>query len=210
MKYILLHGMGQNAASWQQTVSRLPRDLQTVCPELREFTTEGDCRYDKMYAAFCDYCKKLSEPVNLCGLSLGAVLALNYAADFPKEVSALVLAAPQYEMPKRLLKMQNTAFKFMSEKKFKDTGFAKKDFISLTNSMADINLSAQLSAIRCPVLILCGEKDSANKRAAETLSEMLPNARFSLVEGAGHEVNIDNPQALADKLAAFSFKISHK
>ena len=35
--------------------------------------------------------------LNLCGLSLGAVLALNYAIDFPKKVNSLILIAPQYE-----------------------------------------------------------------------------------------------------------------
>lgn len=210
MKYIFLHGMGQNASSWERVISYLPRDSETVCPEISDFFTEGECTYDKMYSAFCEYCEKFPEPLNLCGLSLGAVLALNYAADFPKRVSALMLIAPQYEMPKRLLKMQNMMFRFSSEKQFKGIGFTKNDFLTLTASMADISFTSCLSGIRCPALILCGEKDNANRKSAEKLSEMLPNARFMFVEGAGHEVNKDRPQELAEKLAAFSVKISHK
>ena len=76
MKYILLHGMGQNASSWDKTISFLPNDIETVCPELSDFFTEGDCYYSKMYTAFCEYCNHFSMPINLCGLSLGAVLAL--------------------------------------------------------------------------------------------------------------------------------------
>jgi len=79
MKYILLHEMGQNASSWDKTISFLPDNTETVCPELSEFFTEGNCQYDKMYAAFCDYCNSSSESLNLCGLSLGAVLALKYS-----------------------------------------------------------------------------------------------------------------------------------
>ena len=48
-----------------------------------------------MYAAFCDYCGGFSQSLNLCGLSLGAVLALNYAIDFPQRVNSLILFAPQ-------------------------------------------------------------------------------------------------------------------
>jgi pimeloyl-ACP methyl ester carboxylesterase len=197
MKYVLLHGMGQNASSWDKTISLLSDDTETVCPELSDFFTEGNCFYNKMYAAFCDYCNNFSELLNLCGLSLGAVLALNYAIDFPKKVNSLILIAPQYDMPKFLLKVQNVLFKFMPESQFKDIGLTKKDFITLTNSMADMDFTNGLDKVTCPVLILCGEKDNVNKKAAIKLAEKLPNAKFATIENSGHEVNIDNPQGLA-------------
>ena len=197
MKYVLLHGMGQNASSWDKTISLLSDDTETVCPELSDFFTEGNCFYNKMYAAFCDYCNNFSELLNLCGLSLGAVLALNYAIDFPKKVNSLILIAPQYDMPKFLLKVQNVLFKFMPESQFKDIGLTKKDFITLTNSMADMVFTNGLDKVTCPVLILCGEKDNVNKKAAIKLAEKLPNAKFATIENSGHEVNIDNPQGLA-------------
>ncbi len=37
MKYILLHGMGQNASSWDETVSYLSNTVETICPELSDF-----------------------------------------------------------------------------------------------------------------------------------------------------------------------------
>ncbi len=197
MKYILLHGMGQNASSWDKTISYLPNGTQTDCPELSDFFAEGSCHYNKMYKAFCDYCNNFSAPVNLCGLSLGAVLALNYAVDFPQRVSSLILIAPQYDTPKFLLKVQNVLFKFMPESQFRDIGFTKKDFITLTNSMADMDLTDGLDKVNCPVLILCGEKDKVNRKAAVKLAEKLQNAEFRTIENSGHEVNIDNPQKLA-------------
>lgn len=203
MKYILLHGMGQSASSWDKTISFLPSEAETVCPDLSEFFTEGDCRYSKMYAAFCDYCGSFSEPLNLCGLSLGAVLALNYAVDFPQKISSLVLIAPQYDMPKFLLKVQNVLFRFMPESKFKDIGLKKNDFITLTNSMADMDFTSALDKVACPVLVLCGDKDNVNKKAAKRLAEMLPNAKFGAIEKSGHEVNVDNPRGLAKALTEF-------
>ena len=97
--------------------------------------------------------KYFSEPLNLCGLSLGAVLALNYAIDFPQRVKSLILIAPQYDMPKFLLKVQNVLFKFMPESQFKDIGLTKKDFITLTNSMADMDFTSGLENVSCPVLV---------------------------------------------------------
>lgn len=200
MKYILLHGMGQNASSWDKTISYLPDTAETVCPELSNFFSEGNCNYGKMYSSFCRYCNRFSEPLNLCGLSLGAVLALNYAIDFPQKVSSLILIAPQYNIPKFLLKTQNVLFKFMPESQFKDIGLKKNDFITLTNSMVDMNFTSSLDKVNCPVLVICGEKDNVNKKAAIKLARELPNAKFSTVDNSGHEVNVDNPQGLANAM----------
>lgn len=197
MKYIFLHGMGQNASSWDKTISFLSGTNETVCPELSDFFAEGKCYYSKMYSSFCEYCNNFSEPLSLCGLSLGAVLALNYAIDFPQRVQSLVLIAPQYDMPKFLLKVQNILFKFMSESQFKDTGLTKKDFITLTNSMVDMDFTSGLENVSCPVLVLCGEKDNVNKKAAVKLTEKLSRAKFRTIENSGHEVNVDNPNVLA-------------
>ena len=200
MKYILLHGMGQNASSWDKTTSYLPDTVETVCPELSNFFSEGNCNYNKMYSSFCRYCNSFSEPLNFCGLSLGAVLALNYAIDFPDKVSSLILIAPQYNMPKFLLKVQNMLFKFMPESQFKDIGLKKKDFITLTNSMMDIDFTKSLNNVNCPVVVICGEKDNVNKKAAIKLARELPNAKLSTIANSGHEVNVDNPQGLANAM----------
>ena len=200
MKFILLHGMGQNASSWDKTISFLPNGTETISPELSAFFTEGNCYYSKMYASFCVFCNGFSEPLNLCGLSLGAVLALHYAIDFPQKVNSLVLIAPQYDMPKFLLKVQNVMFKFLPDSQFKDIGFKKNDFITLTNSMLDMNLSSGLDKVNCPVLVLCGEKDNVNKKAAINLTKKLPNAIFGTVAHSGHEVNVDNPQGLCNAI----------
>ena len=203
MKYIFLHGLGQNASSWDKTRKCLSDKLEMVIPELSEFIREGNCTYSKMYASFCEYCNVFSEPIHLCGLSLGAVLALNYAIDFPQKAGALVLIAPQYDMPKFLLKVQNVLFKFMPESQFKDIGFCKKDFITLTNSMADLDFTKGLDRVKCPVLVMCGEKDTVNKKAAINLVGELANAKFVIIDHSGHEVNMDHPEGLAKAIEMY-------
>lgn len=204
MKYILLHGMGQNASSWDKTISFLSNTTETVCPELSDFFTKGNCYYSKIYSSFCEYCNNFSEPLNLGGLSLGAVLALNYAIDFPQRVQSLILVAPQYNMPKFLLKVQNILFRFMPESQFKDIGLTKRDFVTLTNSMADMDFTSGLENVSCPVLVLCGEKDNVNKKAAIKIAEKLSKAKFDTIANSGHEVNIDNPKGLAKAIEELS------
>ena len=63
--------------------------------------------------------------------------------------------------------------------------------------MADMDFTSGLEKVSCPVLVLCGEKDNINTKAAVKVVEKLSNARFSTIENSGHEVNIDNPKGLA-------------
>lgn len=207
MTLIMLHGMGQDASSWNETVTFLPSEISAVCPELSDFFIKGECTYSRLYSKFCDYLEGFPEPVDLCGLSLGAVLALNYAADHPDRVGSLILIAPQYRMPKTLLKLQNFIFKLMPDRSFKSIGFSRSDFITLTNSMADIDMSGKITNITRPALILCGEKDKANKKAAAELAKLIPNGDYAEIKKSDHEVNRDNPKELARVISEWSGKI---
>ena len=62
MKYIFVHGLGQNASSWDKTKECLADKLEMVIPELSEFIREGNCTYSKIYSSFCEYCNAFSEP----------------------------------------------------------------------------------------------------------------------------------------------------
>lgn len=200
MQHILIHGLGQNSSSWNKTISYMAEQDHVICPELSSFFNEGDITYANLYHGFSEYCDNISEPINLCGLSLGSVLALNYAVDNPGKVKSLILIAAQYEMPKALLKLQNIVFRFIPETSFKSMGIRKNDFIKLTNSMMSLNFSKSLKNISCPVLVICGEKDRANIKAARNLAESITKAEIQFIKNARHEVNVDAPKELAEIL----------
>jgi len=204
MNHIFLHGLGQDASAWDKLLAALP--IEGTCPELFSFL-DGEPTYRALYRGFSGCCEGLDGPLSLCGLSLGAVLALQYAADHPERVASLALIAPQYKSPKALLRFQDLIFALMPEKAFADTGLDKPAFRALSLSMGELDLTAKLGAVRCPTLVLCGEKDKANRRAAESLTRLLPSAELRLVPAAGHEVNIDAPEALAEILTEFYQKL---
>ena len=81
--------------------------------------------------------------IDLCGLSLGGILSLHYAAEHPEKVKSLVLIGTQYVMPKKLLKIQSAVFRLMPAKAFASMGFSKKDFLQLSGTMADLDLSGR-------------------------------------------------------------------
>ncbi|MFQ8910588.1 MAG: alpha/beta fold hydrolase, partial [Faecalibacterium sp.] len=159
--------------------------------------------YRELYTAFSEECNKENDEIVLCGLSLGAVLALNYAIDHPDKVKALVLIAAQYKMPKKLLKFQNMLFRFMPNATFKQFGFKKADVISLCGTMAELDFRDSLCKVSCPVLIVCGEKDDANKKASKELASYLSNSCYRELLKTGHEANIEAPEGLAAVLQRF-------
>lgn len=203
MKHILLHGLGQTSESWSRTVRAMKMPSEILCPDLSEWLIGKEVCYDTLYQTLCVFCSQISEPVNLCGLSLGGVLALQYGIENPGRINSLVLIGTQYSMPQKLLRFQNILFHFMPNRAFTDMGFGKKDFISLSKSMSTLNFQDRLKEIACPVLVICGEKDTANKRASLNLKELLPRAEISIIRNAGHEVNSDAPEELGELLSAF-------
>lgn len=200
MKYFYLHGLGQNAGSWNKVTEALDH---SICPDFSKMLRGKTATYPNLYSSFAQMCDGEQEDVVLCGLSLGGVLALNYAIDHPQKVKALVLIAAQYKMPTRLLKVQNLVFRLMPQRMFRQTGFGKPDFISLCSSMAELDFSDALNQITCPTLIVCGEKDKVNKKASIELSERLKYAQFREVSETGHEVNLESPEKLTLLLRAF-------
>lgn len=115
----------------------------------------------------------------------------------------LVLIATQYKMPGMLLKLQNLIFRFMPDSKFVESDFQKNVYIKLCGSMAKLDFSKSIRNIYCPVLVVYGEKDIANKKASVEMAKRLKRGMLKEIKGSGHEVNIDAPEALGELLDAF-------
>lgn len=204
MKQVFVHGLGQTPASWEPVLRLLDGQPDCACPDLAALMPAGKAAYSGLFSEFSQLCGGWEAPLALCGLSLGGVLCLHYAAQHPERVGALVLMAPQYRMPKGLLRIQNALFRLMPQAMFRETGLTKAQFIQLCGSMAELDLSGALSRISCPVLVLCGSRDRANRRACAELARLLPRAELRVVEGAGHELNREAPEKLAPLLRAFA------
>ena len=208
MQRIFLHGLGQRAADWAEVTGALTRQEGVFCPDLFPLIAGKEAVYDSLYQAASACLDGAEEPLDLCGLSLGAVLALHYALDHPDRVRALALVCGQYRMPKKLLRLQSWLFRLMGEKSFQPMGLTKREVIALTRSMETLDFSQRLSQLEMPVLVVCGEADRANRGASEELAQRIPRAVLRLVPGAGHEVNRDAPEALATLVESFFDSVS--
>ena len=203
MKQIYLHGLGQNPDSWSKVIEQIETAEHSVCPDLSELVQGQGTTYQNLYAAFSAMCDEIEEDLCLCGLSLGGVLALNYAIEHPEKIKVLVLIATQYKMPKKLLRVQNAIFRFMPKSMFQQIGFGKSDFLKLCNTMMELNFSDSIYKVSCPTSVIYGEKDRAKKNASIELANMLIDAELQVFNGAGHEINIEAPDKLVETLRVF-------
>lgn len=201
MTTIFLHGLGQTPASWDAV--RRTFGGQVLCPDLFAPAWSGGVSYQELYRSFAGYCETLDGPLQLCGLSLGGILALQYAAEHPKRMAALALIGTPCVMPKGLLRLQSAVFRLLPGGAFRQMGLTKGQVLALTASMRELDFREDLGRISCPVLVLCGERDRANQKSALELRAGLPKAELARIPGAGHEVNRDTPEALAEALRRF-------
>ena len=200
MKKILIHGSGHKASSWEKTVAHMENSGDILCPELCSLLNGKTASYANLYDSFARYCNAIDGQVHLCGISLGGILALNYALDFPEKTKTLVLIGTPYKIPKLAFAFQNMIFRFLPESVFENMAFNKKDTFLLGNSMKSLDFSVGLQNIKCPVLVICGEKDTANRKASHFLSGNMKNAKLKIIENTGHIVNEEAPGILAEIL----------
>lgn len=202
-KVILIHGSGHKASSWQKTISFLDHQEDILCPELSAILNGREASFPNLRAAFAQYCAQTGGPVHLCGLSLGGILALDYALDHPENVKTLVLIGTPHKVPKFAFALQNVVFRFLPKSTFASMAFDKRDTFALGNSMKNLDFSGRLGEVQCPTLILCGEKDGANLKSARFLAGHIPGAELQVLENTGHVVNEEKPRSLAERLNAF-------
>lgn len=201
MKYILCHGLGETPKQWELVLGQIP--IAVDCPELFHFIQAETVTYQELYKAFEQYCDSQPLPLNLCGLSLGGVLALNYASSHSENVESLILIGIPYKIPRLAFAFQDVLFHLMPKKAFLSIGLTKDNAIKLMRSMVGLDIPHMASMIKCKTLILYGEKDKTNIQGGDSLRLEIKQSQFKTIKGAGHQVNIDAPMELSKMIEEF-------
>jgi pimeloyl-ACP methyl ester carboxylesterase len=64
--------------------------------------------------------------------------------------------------------------------------------------------TAQLNRLRCPTLVITGERDSIIRvEDARAMAEAIPDSRFAVIPGSGHLSNLENPEEYSRVLDQF-------
>ena len=202
---VLLHGAGQSPTSWEALTRQLgARPIMTPwIPGLRPTDGQSPDYLEAAASLEADLARQVGGPVDICGLSYGAVVATQLAAAYPHRVRRLVLIAGQVRPPRLLMRLQLFVLRMIPASRFVSSGVSKASLLRVLAAMTELDLTAALPLITAPTLVLVGGKDRPNLPAARALSRGIADAQLRIVDHAGHTVNEDQPTELAALLVDF-------
>lgn len=203
---VFLHGIGAGPDSWNAQIAGLPEGLTGIAPRIAGLTDADDEGFSLGAAAAAvrdELDRRGVERAHLCGLSLGGMVATRFAIDYPDRVSSLVLSGSQVHPNPALMRVQNAIMRLLPAQLVAQPGMSKQRMLAVLHAVGQTDFRSELSQIRVPTLVCCGEKDRANIPAARELAAGISGADLQFVPGAGHEWNVQQPEEFSRRLNAF-------
>jgi 3-oxoadipate enol-lactonase len=199
-RLVLLHAMKYAHDMWESQLPRLAGLFRVLAPDLPgygqspgPFTVEA--AVEELGALAGD------GEIHLCGVSLGARVALRFAAERPEAVASLVLSGCGIRAP-RGLRPQRLAMRALPERFFtrESPGAGKAATIESNRALADLDLTGYLPLVRARTLVACGARDRRYLTDARRLRDGIRGAELRVVPGAGHFWNRERPELFARTL----------
>ncbi|MEZ4737505.1 MAG: 3-oxoadipate enol-lactonase [Caldilineaceae bacterium] len=173
----------------------------------------------------------------LIGVSVGGMIALDFAHQYPERVQGLVLCDTGAKIgtadywtersmavrqgglaslaPTILARWFSSTFAEAAPAAYRGytnmlTRTPLEGYAATCEALRDADLRAVVTRIGAPALVLCGDEDQATPPSlGQALADALPNARFALIPQAGHIPSIEQPQALTTAIQHFLEEIHH-
>jgi 3-oxoadipate enol-lactonase len=238
---LLLHGLGADGSMWTpQLAPLIEAGLRPLAVDLPGF---GKSRYDgrgwtlkRVAARLVQFVEeKQVVPVHVVGLSLGGVIAQQFALDHPAHVQTLTLVstfgALRPENPSQCLYFLQRALvvhllgleqqsRLVARRVFprpeddelrrltaeKIMAADPRAYRAAMRALGLFNALPRLNQIAVPTLVVSGTADSTVTPTRQAfLAQAIPGARQVLIERAGHALNIDHSAEFNAILLDFLF-----
>jgi 3-oxoadipate enol-lactonase / 4-carboxymuconolactone decarboxylase len=233
---VLIHSLGTDLRLWDDLIPRLAATLRLVRFDLRGHGLSADpareltlVDFSADIAALLDHLE--IDKAVILGISIGGLIALDFALRNQARVSSLILAdtAARIGTPELWQTRMDTLrahdlahladsilarwfasdFATRCPTQFQGvrTLFTRNSVVGYTAACAvlrDADLRAEVPQIKVPTLVLCGAQDAATPPdVVQELAGSLPNAGFVVLPGSGHTPPVEQPQIMADQINAF-------
>jgi len=225
---VLIHGLGVGAWMWRLQLSLFGERYHTLAPDLPGFSqAESKVPFSMERAAesILDLIRASGKgPAHLCGLSLGAQVALQAYQSEPEMVASLILSGGQVHpgrahmaarraivrlLPKRAIasSMLPEVQKRYPELQVDATAFAdqlsKRGILTAMRALGRSDFRPLLPGIGVPTLVLCGADDRASLPASRLIAAAIPRAELQIVPGVGHLWNLEQPDLFGHTVLDF-------
>lgn len=230
---VLLHGLGCDWRVWRRQAGWLAHARRVVAPNIRGsggsgWRTPGWTTAD-MAADVHDLVIALGlDRPALAGISMGGTIAMQYAADYPGDISRLVLTGTYPEIPAEFAAVRDAQLQFIETHTLRE--IARERVPALFTGDADPRLgewladmlahgqldgyrgqarptllfrfTGRLGEIGVPTTIIHGTEDrSVPAFLAERLAAGIAGSVLHLIDGEGHFPNLEAPARFNPLLA---------
>jgi pimeloyl-ACP methyl ester carboxylesterase len=231
-KLLLLHGFDPipPQAPFLDLLARHGEIIAPSCPGFGHSPRPDDVStvYDLAHL-YLELLETLDERASVIGFSFGGWLAAEIAAASCHRIESLVLVdalglkISGRETPD-ILDLFNAHPREVTARRWRDPARFAPDFNAMTDEelilhaqnrealclygwqpyMHNPRLKRWLARIKVPTLVLWGAQDGVvAPDYGRAYSALIPGARFELIGEAGHHPEIEQPDAFADRVAAF-------
>lgn len=207
---VLLHGLGEGAASWEQITPRLAERFRVVAPDMRGHGASGwpgDYSYELMRDDVVGVLDELGlGEVVLVGHSMGGAVAHLVAQTRPDRVAALVLEDAPPPFPREPRPLPD-----------RPPGQLPFDWAMLVAVLADTDDPAMrwwpgLSAVTAPTLVLAGGPTSTTPQdRVRQMAAAIPGCTLVTLP-VGHHVHVGDPDGFTAALLSWldTDRVAHR
>lgn len=201
---VFLHGIDTGPDVWNDHIASLGEGWRGIVLPLAGLAPEND-DFSLATAALAvsDELNRLRiQRAHFVGLSLGGMVALQFAIDFPDRVLSLVVTGNQV----RMAGAQRVLVKFLSRLvpgHLAPAGISKKNLRSLIDSVGRADMRNDFARILAPTLVLCGAEDHSSLPFEQELAAGVRDAELQLVPGADADWAAHQPPDFMDRLTTF-------
>jgi pimeloyl-ACP methyl ester carboxylesterase len=226
MPLIFCHGSGGGHHHWLYQLKSLSGKVNPIAVDLPGHGRSEGKPFNSV-ALYRDWLHSFSQAAGLdpfipAGHSLGGAVALDYALHYSDHIYGLILVGTGSRLrvlPAFLDTLRDgtvpadfSAFLYgpaaseeLLEKGREEVASCAADIYYADLSACDqFDVSSELQQIGKPVLIICGTEDRLTPvKYSYFLAEKLPWSRIEIIEGAGHMVMLEKPEAVNEAIVRF-------
>lgn len=200
---VLLHSASTDPGGWSAVRRGLPADLTVLTPQLPGLEAADPEPFSLIRAA--DAVRRAVDDAGLssaavCGVGLGALVALQLAADQPDRVSRLVLLTRQTRHSPILMSLPAAVLRLIPATVAQRLGIATAQVVALLDEVRPVDFTTLARTVRVPTVVLCGARDTLNRHTSAVLARTVAHGELRLVHRAPAGWVEQSPELLAEAL----------
>jgi len=202
---VLLHGSGRASRMWQPVLQNLSADWHVLAPDLPGFgRSTGPFTVSGAAHTVAEIAAVQTAPVQLCGLSLGGVVAIRVAALLGTQVASLTVTGtpvvPRRDFPVALRRYRRLPRALLPM--FSDVS-GRRNWVRMLDELEATDLRDYLPLVTAPALVVCGSRDWRAVPAACELAKGIPAGRVWVAPHQGHNWPLTSPELFSRVVTGF-------